>query len=148
MGEDPGKQRQIAEAIVGGAGQIADRGLAFRERIEFTQRRLRSTPRAACSGGGATPLAGVRLSLPRPTKCVSTPLARAAREELGWIAIERKRRDIAQIAECEADIGQFPAVHCGERPQPDPRRGNPERPSRRSTPCDPKPVPKSIFASH
>ena len=42
---------------------------------------------------------------------VPAPLAGAAGEKRGRIAVERQRGDVAQVADREADVGELAAIH-------------------------------------
>jgi len=62
---------------------------------------------------------------------VPAPLARASSKEPGRIAVERQRRDVAQVAWDETDVGQLAAIHVRKRPERRSGGGDAERSLRR-----------------
>ena len=79
---------------------------------------------------------------------VAAPLVRASREELGRIAIERQRRDVAQVAWHETDVGQLAAIHVGKRPERRAGGGDAERPGGRPDHCGADCSPDTAFGNH
>ena len=79
---------------------------------------------------------------------VPAPLVRAASEEPGGIAVERQRRDVAQVAWVETDVGQLAAIHVRNRPERRSRGGDAERPSGRSRHSGADCSPNTAFGNH
>ncbi len=140
IGEDPGKQREVARAVMPRAKPIADRGLAFRHRIEIAHRRafLSSWPKPGRPMKHVRRGDGARLQLNSPERAdrgldrrltAASGHHGAAEAHLAgcWrasIAIRRHSR--ARSRRCEYRATTVCGRHLSRLPDPQrPRRGCP-----------------------
>ena len=79
---------------------------------------------------------------------VAAPLVRAAGKEPARIAVKRQRRDVAQVAWAETDVGQLAAIHARKRPERRPGGGDAERPGGRSRHFGADCSPNTAFGNH
>jgi hypothetical protein len=84
----------------------------------------------------------------RRLKGAAAPLARAASKEPARIAVERQRRDVAQVAWVKTDVGQLAAIHARKRSERRSGGGDAERPSGRSGRCGADRSPNTAFGNH